>query len=235
MGLTTEKINHFLGIKESYQASDALMKILFEKNQREALFRKFLAEEQDLSKDWFHVYFEEEHANKLKYAQDFTPDSISKLLSKIIDAEARGLGGLRMDTAAGTGSLIIQRWYQDRLKHHPFDYRPSMYFYQLEELSDRALPFLLFNLMLRGMNAVVVHGDALSREAKQVYFIQNDNDDHMLFSNLNVMPHTELIAREFDIREWLEPAIEHIESPMPAYVKELIDIAKKEKTGDPVR
>ena len=222
--ITTEQINTLLGIKESYQASDVLMKILFDKARREKLFNRFLEIDWDLNKDMFHVYFEEEHANKKKYAQDFTPDSISMLVSKLIDAEANGMGGLRMDVASGTGSLVIKKWVDDRMKHTPFDYYPSMYFYQCEELSDRALPFLLFNLMIRGMNAIVIHGDSLSREAKQVYFIQNTHDDFMRYSDLNVMPHTDLVAKEFDIRKWLEEPVNHIENKeYPDYVKQVIE------------
>ncbi|HIZ53875.1 MAG TPA: N-6 DNA methylase [Candidatus Enterococcus avicola] len=212
--LTTDVINNILGIKESYQASDTLMKILFDKEKREKVFREFLEYEKNLDFDWFHIYFEEEHANKLKFAQDFTPDSISKIVSRIVAETARENNSMTLDTAAGTGSLTIQKWNDDRLKVSPFDYRPSNYFYRCEELSDRALPFLVFNLMVRGMNAIVIHGDALNREAKQVYFIQNDEDDHMMFSNLNVMPHSLDVEKEFDIRHWLEEAIDHKESSL---------------------
>lgn len=214
--LTTEKINEFLGIKESYQASDALLKILFDKEKREKMFKSFLEIDWHLDRDWFHAYFEEEHANKKKFAQDFTPDSISKLLSALLGPSSKN-----MDVAAGTGSLTIQKWNQDCLSMSPFDYKPSMFFYQCEELSDRAMPFLLFNLMIRGMNATVLHGDSLSREVKQVYFLQNDKDDHLTFSSLNVMPHNKVVEKEFDIRKWLEAPLDHIESP-----KMEIEVAK---------
>lgn len=208
MILTTEIINELIGIKESYQASDVLMKILFDKGKREKMFRAFLEIDWHLDRDWFHAYFEEEHANKKKYAQDFTPDSISKLLSVIVGPSSKNL-----DVAAGTGSLMIQKWNHDRMSMSPLEYKPSMFFYQCEELSDRALPFLLFNLLIRGMNATIVHGDSLSREAKQVYFLQNDQDDYMTFSSLNVMPQSQLVEKEFGIRKWLEKTINHIESP----------------------
>lgn len=222
--IKTDQINHLLGIKESYQASDALTKILFDKEKREKLFNAFLEIDWRLDKDWFHVYFEEEHANKLKYAQDFTPDSVSLLLSKLIGNNS----GMRMDVASGTGSLVIRKWYEDRLSHSPFEYKPSMYLYHCEELSDRAMPFLLFNLVIRGMNAIVIHGDALSREAKQVYFIQNDNDDFMGFSSLNVMPHSPIVERELDIRKWIEPVIDHIETKeMPNHLKGVIEIGEE--------
>lgn len=114
------------------------------------------------------------------------------------------------------------------MKHTPFDYYPSMYFYKCEELSDLTIPFLLFNLMIRGMNAVVIHGDALERTAKQVYFIQNTFDDHMKYSDLNVMPHNDLVAKEFDIRKWLEEPVNHIENKeYPDCVKKVIENGQK--------
>lgn len=224
MTLTTETINKLIGIKESYQASDALMKILFDREKREEIFKQFLQHDTHLEKDWFHVYFEEEHANKKKYAQDFTPTAISNVVSQLVRGLTDSQSGTRLDVAAGTGSLTICKWYEDCLKYSSFDYLPSMYLYQCEELSDRALPFLLFNLLIRGMNATVIHGDALTREAKQVYFIQNDKDDLLNFSSFNIMPHSETVEKEFNIHKWLEPVIEHIESPLSVadrYLNEL--------------
>lgn len=199
-----------LGIKESYQASEVLKEILFNSEKRVNLFNAFLELENDMSKDWFHVYFEEELANKKKYAQDFTPNSITTLVSKILET---GKPSFNMDVAAGTGALTIRKWYEDRLTISPFIYRPSMFFYHLEELSDRAIPFLLFNMAIRGMNAVVLHGDVLSRTFKQVYFIQNDADDFMGYSSINVMPHSKELEGFLDIRHWDEEEIKHIESP----------------------
>ena len=223
MGLTFKIINSILGIDDSYKAPSRLMDLLFDKKDREFMFREFLEHEKDMSFDWFHVYFQEEHAQRKTKKQDFTPSSISEILSRIIDVEANSKSGMRLDVAAGTGGLTITRWNDDRLNNHPFEYKPSMYFYQCEEMSDRALPFLLFNLLIRGMNAVVVHGDALHRTANQVYFIQNEKDDHMCFSSLNMMPHNSTVEREFDVREWTAEPIDYIENmEMPDHLKGLI-------------
>ena len=64
--LTNAKIDELFGIKESYQAPNVLMKVLFDKRKREELFKKFLEHEVNLDNDWFHIYFEEEHSNKNK-------------------------------------------------------------------------------------------------------------------------------------------------------------------------
>ena len=65
------------------------------------------------------------------------------------------------------------------MKHTPFDYEPRDYYYTAEELSDRAIPFLLFNMLIRGMNGNVVQCDVLTREATGAFFIQNDANDFM--------------------------------------------------------
>lgn len=208
MNLTVEKINKLLGINESYQASERLMKILFNKEYRENLFKQFLAIDCDLDSDWFHEYFQDEHADRKNKKQDFTPNSVSTILSELVGGSA----GNNLDVAAGTGGLTIRKWVADKYSTNFFKYRPSMFFYNCEELSDRAVPFLLFNLLIRGMNATVVHGDTLTRKIKQVYFIQNFEDDFLHFSDLNVMPHSQIVAEEFSVNEWLEEEIKHIES-----------------------
>lgn len=197
--LQAEQINKILGIEESYKAPTVIMDILKDKEKREKIFLDILQIDSDLSEDTFLGYFEEEHKNKLKYAQEFTPASISKLLTKMLQDSNNTL-----DIASGSGSLTIAKWNSDRLKHSPLIYRPSMYFYQCEELSDRVLPFMLANFMLRGMNVAVVHGDALTREVKQVYLVVNEEDDFMKFSTLNILPHNEQIKKYFKVAKWVE-------------------------------
>lgn len=206
--LTNAKIDELFGIKESYQAPDVLMKVLFDKGKREELFKKFLEHEVNLDNDWFHIYFEEEHSNKAKLNQDFTPMAVASVLSQL----AGNGPGMNLDVAAGSGGITIKKWVDDKMAIGFFEYRPSLCFYQCEELSDRALPFLLFNLAIRGMNAAVLHGDTLTRKFKQVYFLQNDEDGYTTFSNINIMPHSDACMQYFDIREWLEEPKRHIES-----------------------
>lgn len=193
-----EQINELLGITESYKAPDALMKILFDREKREGLFRGMLElfrYEMDI--DWFHAYFQDEHADRKQKKQDFTPASISNLLANIMDAPT---DGMYYEPCAGTGGLTIAAWHKHRIQHSPFEYKPSMYYYTVEELSDRALPFLLFNLLIRGMNATVVQCDVLTREAKAAFFIQNDKDDHMLFSSLNVLPYSKEVEDYLSVK-----------------------------------
>lgn len=45
------------------------------------------------------------------------------------------------------------------------------------------------------MNALVIHGDALTREAKDAYHCYNRADSYISFSELRRLPHTEEVER----------------------------------------
>lgn len=151
--LDNGSINSLLEVDESYKASDVLMRSLMNEVERVQLFNSFLSAESDLSYDWFTDYFQEEHSDRKKNKQDFTPAMLVELCSRLL-----GKSDLCADICAGTGGLTIRRWVDN----------PNSSFY-CEEYSDRALPFLLFNLAIRNMNAIVWHGDALERGQKGAY------------------------------------------------------------------
>ncbi|MDB7636332.1 N-6 DNA methylase [Ligilactobacillus ruminis] len=169
--LSTEQINELIGVEESYQASFKLNDILFDKNARISLFNSFLKLEQDLSFDWFTNYFQEEHSNRKDRKQDFTPDGVTELASKLL-----GSFDSNADICAGTGGLTIKRWALN--KHAQF---------YCEEYSDRAMPFLLFNLMIRNVNGIVVHGDTLTQEHKHIYKLVS-GDCFSELEELNSLP-----------------------------------------------
>lgn len=208
--LTSNDINKIIGVDEIYKASDVLYKRLLNKDDREKMFKGFLDIEWDMSYDWFNEYFQDEQADRKNLSQDFSPESVTTLLSEIV-----GPSNSAMDICGGTGSIIIKKWKQDQKGQMPWEYEPCNYFYQVEEYSDRALPYLLFNLMIRGMNCTVFHGDALTRECKNVYFIQNDKNDMLHFSSLNIMPRSEAVKKEFNVSKWIGEEMPHIESPNP--------------------
>ena len=151
--LSIETINNLIGIDESYKAPIKLQRILNGSNKRIELFNQFLEKEKDLSFDWFTDYFQEEHSDRKNKKQDFTPDGIVKLVSSLL-----GNFKINADICAGTGGLTIKRWSENH----------NGKFY-CEEFSDRAIPFLLFNLMIRNIDAVVFHGDSLARSVKHIY------------------------------------------------------------------
>lgn len=154
--LTNEKINELLSVEDSYKAPENLMKILLEDAKRQQVFNEFLSITSDLSKEWFQGYFEAEHADRKNKKQDFTPTSASQICAEIVGASDR-----YFEAAAGTGGMMIQYWNNN----------PNAFF-EVEELSDRAIPFLLFNMSIRKMTGIIRHGDSLKREFKEIYNIE---------------------------------------------------------------
>lgn len=153
-----EKINQLLGITESYKAPEKMFQLLMDDSSRENLFQEFLAIESDLSYEWFQNYFESEHADRKVKKQDYTPTSVSILGAMII-----GESNQYFESAAGTGGMAIQAWNTQKDR-----------FFILEELSDRSLPFLLFNMAIRGVNGIVRHGDSLKQEFSEEYRLINN-------------------------------------------------------------
>lgn len=196
--LTLEKINELIGITESYQAPQKLLDLMLDDEKRPKLFDAFLEHETRMHFEWFHDYFQDEHADRKVKKQDFTPEGVSTLLAKIV-----GGGDVYHEPAAGTGSILIKTWWEQRMNESPLTYDPRTKWYHAEELSDRSIPFLIFNMAIRGMNGVILHGDSLNRTFKDVYFIRNDTSDYLRYSEVFRMPKIDALKEEYDIREWI--------------------------------
>lgn len=100
-------INDILDIKDSYQAPQKIMDMLYgDIEERNKTFMEFLkAYKNDVNYDWFHEYFQDEHADRKKHKQDFTPKSISKLLVELVSDKQ----GDYYEPAAGTGGIVIEK------------------------------------------------------------------------------------------------------------------------------
>lgn len=200
MESTLSKVNRLIGVGESYKAPERMMEIISDRERAGETFRNFLREfSHDLSREWFTEYFEDEHADRKGRKQDFTPQSISRLMAGMQGSQPQH--GVVYEPAAGTGSTVISHWYGEVRKHRfPWDYQPDNYLYICEELSDRTIPFLLFNIMIRGMNALVIHGDALTREAREAYHCDNRENSLMCFSDLRKLPHTREVEQLCNVK-----------------------------------
>lgn len=198
-GDAVDKINNLLGITESYQAPDAIMKILFEldEKEREEIFMQFIREfDYKITYDWFHDYFQEEHADRKTKKQDFTPDCLSELMAEItISTE----NGVIFEPSAGTGGTIIKAWDKYRKNKGISSYTPDSMFVVAEELSERTIPFLLFNLAIRGINGNVIHCNSLTRACTDVYHVHNVRNWHQDFSECFKLPHTKQVEKMFNV------------------------------------
>lgn len=148
-----EQINEILGIRESFELPEKLMGILLNPLQRIDTFNKFMSIGEELDHDWFTEYFEEQHANKDRMMQDFTPSSVCKLLALITRNEFNSC----CDICSGTGGLTISMWNKN----------PNAY-YHTEEYSQRAFPLLLFNMAIRNIDGEAYLMDVLKQDVVMV-------------------------------------------------------------------
>lgn len=191
------RVNTLLNIDESYKAPDRMMQLISNSETAKELFFSFLREfDYDLSYEWFNDYFEDEHADRKKKKQDFTPTCISKLMTEIFGQSNEGI---ICEPAAGTGSTIIQHWYKNVRSDYIWNYNPMNTLYFCYELSDKTIPFLLFNLMIRGINAVVIHGNTLTKKTKDVYHVFNEENNAMGFSSLKKVCRCKEVEEYFDV------------------------------------
>lgn len=231
--ITTDQFYKIAGVTQHSQFQKFLEDIVFDKAKRKQFYQSCIdIDPQCVEDDTFRRYFEEYAAERKSNQQDFTPTALCNLMAQLTDDghNVCNSGWTAIDPAAGTGSMLLAKWKAERNKHLPWEYYPHNYLYLAQELSDVAIPYLIHNLAIRGMNAIVIHGNTLERTAKQIYFIQNVKDDPMFFSNINVLPHTDDVMHEFDITEWMEEPINHVEDKLSDLDGVIGNIVKEMKT-----
>lgn len=187
-------INRILSISDSYQAPEKIMGFILENGSEKKRIFSEMSElfRFDFSFDWFHQYFEDEHADRKNNKQDFTPECISKLVSQLIGSDK----GVTYEPAAGTGGMLINNWHRNRIKSHPFDYKPNEHLVICDELSDKTIPFLLFNLSIRGISGIVFHGNTLSEKYKKAYILVNKHNSITEYSDVYPINKNILIPSE---------------------------------------
>lgn len=174
--ITNKDINELIGIKESFELPDKLMKILLNEEEKNKLLNKFLEYDIDLKYDFLRDYFQEQHSNRNDLKQDYTPDCICEILSKLKKDNNKFL-----DVCSGTGALTISNLYNNKV------------YVQCEELSSRSIPVLLLNLVIRNIDGVVVQKDVLNNDIKNIYKLESSNK----FSNIKII--NEIQEEKFDL------------------------------------
>lgn len=102
----------------------------------------------DLSKDWLQMIYQYYCADRKDKKQDYTPKCLARFLSRLIGESAETI-----DMCAGSGALTIQRWIEN----------PETLF-TLYEIDENVIPYLLFNMAIRNINATVYQSDILQNE-----------------------------------------------------------------------
>lgn len=162
--MTTEVINNLFGIKESFELPQALLAKLLDKAEKDKLCKEFVKQGFNGNNDCLRDYFQENNANRSNLKQDYTPDCLCKLISKLAPKSEKII-----DICAGTGALTVGL------------NRDS--FFQCEELSQMSIPVLLLNLALRNKNAVVLQKNVLIDEVQKVYKLNKADE----FSDIEVV------------------------------------------------
>lgn len=175
--ITNKDINELIGIKESFELPDKLMKILLNEEEKNKLLNKFLEYDIDLKCDFLRDYFQEQHSNRNDLKQDYTPDCICEILSKLKKDNNKFL-----DVCSGTGALTISNLYNN-----------NKIYVQCEELSSRSIPVLLLNLIIRNIDGIVVQKDVLNNDIKNIYKLESSNK----FSNIKII--NEIQEEKFDL------------------------------------
>ena len=107
----------------------------------------------DNSKDWLQALWQYYESDRKEKKQDYTPKSLCKLVSKLA-GECRTV----YDCCGGSGALTIEMLKNGNIE--------SVF---IEELDERVIPFLLFNLCLNNASGYVINGDVLTREQFKCY------------------------------------------------------------------
>ena len=111
----------------------------------------------DLSIDWLQKIYQYYCADRKDKKQDYTPKCLAQFVSRLIgDSEKT------VDMCAGSGALTIQRWIEC----------PETTF-ELYEIDENVIPYLLFNLVLRNIKATVYQGDILQGEIVRTWQVRN--------------------------------------------------------------
>lgn len=144
------KILDICKVEEIKNIGNVLMNVVL--NNKTDFFEKY-NEAVDDSKDWLQALWQYYEADRTEKKQDYTPKSLCKLVSALA-----GKCETLYDCCGGSGALSVQMLKENKAK-----------FVYIEELDEKVIPFLLFNLCLQNVNGYVVNGDVLKQEKYKIY------------------------------------------------------------------
>ena len=107
----------------------------------------------DDKKDWLQALWQYYEADRTEKKQDYTPKSLCKLVSALA-GNCKSI----YDSCGGSGALTIEMLKSGNIEN-----------IFVEELDERVIPFLLFNLCLNNASGYVVNGDVLTCEQFKCY------------------------------------------------------------------
>lgn len=152
--LTTETLRIF-NVPGTEKLGEALLKcVMFNDEIKMNEFCNLV--KNDLSKDWLQMIYQYYLAEREQKKQDYTPKCLAQFLSRLI-----GESDSTIDMCSGSGALTIQRWNE----------YPDMAF-ELYEFDENVIPYLIFNMAVRNINAVIHQSDVLQQEIVTSWKVQ---------------------------------------------------------------
>lgn len=150
-----EELVVFLGVDDVADIGEKLRDIVFN-TEKEKIYDKYVElVGGDVETDWIQKIYQYYKSNRADFKQDYTPQSMSKCLAEMVYWKGAKTA---YDACSGSGSLVIEL--------HKIDNNLQ---FVCEEFDDNVIPFLLFNLSIRNINAVVIRGDIINQEQYDFY------------------------------------------------------------------
>lgn len=150
----TSKICDLFGCISTDTLPDKIMFALFSQNPI-IYFDRYKELCPNLTVDWLQRVYQFYHADRKEKKQDYTPVSLAKLVSLLSYMPGEKLV---YDCCCGSGALTIQKWSTN----------PDLKFV-CEELDERVMPILLFNLCIRNIEATAINKNILTGEIISSY------------------------------------------------------------------
>lgn len=144
-----------LSVRELHEIPGVLMDVLLDHNKLERLIANMSG---CYSYSGLLQEFEEKAADRKNYMQDYTPQSVMDIVAGI------STNGCVRDVCAGIGGLSLAKYKNN----------PDVVL-QLEEYSKNAICFLLFNLVMNRVPAVVIERNVLTQENIVKYKVEISN------------------------------------------------------------
>ena len=143
-----------LEVSEPCEIGGALMERVLANDT--GMYEKFIELTGDMTTDYMQPIYQYYLADRVDRKQDFTPQSLAVFMSLLC-----GEADTVVDMCAGTGALTIQRWNRDKQAS-----------FELAEIDEKVLPFLLFNMAIRNISCTVKHGDVLQGKTFKTYIVR---------------------------------------------------------------
>lgn len=150
------EIKQLFEIDNISDMGEKIMQIVLS-DDHQSVYDKYLQLVENTDRDWLREIYQFFLADRGEGSnqQDFTPQTLAKLVANLTPCAPYSTV---YDCCSGSGSLTIEKWKTDKTLN-----------FICEELDGSVIPFLLFNLAVRKINAVVINGNVLTQEQYAVY------------------------------------------------------------------